>query len=83
MPGSNAQVVDKRDFDANRSLFRDDTDPGPDGEEETRSRLSQNTRDSNDGLLNDVVEEIVERDRQKIAREVVRVASFAWGVISW
>lgn len=81
MPGSNAQVVDKRDFDANRSLLRDDTDSG--GEEETRSRLSQSTRDSNDGLLNDVVEEIVERDRQKIAREVVRVASFAWGVISW
>lgn len=81
MPGSNAQVVDKRDFDANRSLLRDDTDSG--GEEETRSRLSQSTWDSNDGLLNNVVEEIVERDRQKIAREVVRVASFAWGVISW
>ncbi|EYE93000.1 MFS transporter [Aspergillus ruber CBS 135680] len=80
MPGSNAQVVDKRDFDANRSLLRDDTDSG--GEEETRSRLSQSTWDSNDGLLNNVVEEIVERDRQKIAREVVRVASFAWGVIS-
>jgi len=83
MPGSNVQVVDKRDFDANRSLLRDGTDSGPDGEEEARSRLSQSSQDSNDGLLNDVVEEIVERDRQKIAREVVRVASFAWGVISW
>lgn len=82
MPGSNGKVVDKRDFDANRPLLRDDGDSGRDrDEEERRSRFSG--EQSNDGLLNNVVEEIVEQDRQRLAREVVRVVSFAWGVISW
>lgn len=36
-----------------------------------------------DGLLSNVVEEIVERDRRKMKREVIRVCSFIWGVVSW
>jgi hypothetical protein len=31
--------------------------------------------------LSDVVEEIVERDRQKMQKEVTRVLSFGWGVV--
>ena len=90
MPDSNDQTqhtIDKRDFDTNRPLRRDAANAGPDegGEQqpETRPSADSSRRDSNDGLLSDVVEEIVERDRQNIAKEVVRVGSFAWGVVSW
>jgi hypothetical protein len=38
---------------------------------------------SDDGLFSDVVQGIVERDRQKMHKEMVRVCSFAWGVVSW
>jgi hypothetical protein len=38
---------------------------------------------SDDGLLSDVVDEIVERDRRMMHVEVVRVVSFAWGVVTW
>ncbi|KAJ5832508.1 hypothetical protein N7474_000819 [Penicillium riverlandense] len=37
---------------------------------------------SDDGLFSDVVQEIVERDRRKMHKEMVRVCSFAWGVVS-
>lgn len=87
MPDSNEQTqpaIDKRDFDTNR---REAANVGPDegGEQqpETRPSADSSRRNSNDGLLSDVVEEIVERDRQNIAKEVVRVGSFAWGVVSW
>lgn len=85
MSDSNGRVqaaIDKRDFDQNRSLLRD-SDDNEDRRSETRPSAEYERRDSSDGLLNDVVEEIVERDRQKIAKEVVRVGSFVWGVISW
>jgi hypothetical protein len=36
-----------------------------------------------DGLLSEVVENIVERDRRKLRKEIVRIFSFVWGVISW
>ena len=86
MSDSNGRVqasIDKRDFDQNRSLLRD-SDDNEDRQPETgRPSAEYDRRDSSDGLLNDVVEEIVERDRQRIAKEVVRVGSFVWGVISW
>ncbi|KAL4901625.1 hypothetical protein BDW74DRAFT_71630 [Aspergillus multicolor] len=90
MTGSNSQplVIDKRDFDTNRR-------PATPHESETQedqvllqlrpvSSLSAGNRfsDNNDGLLSDVVEEIVERDRRKMARKVVRIGSFVWGVIT-
>ena len=36
-----------------------------------------------DGLLYEVVEGIVERDRRRMRGEVIRVISFVWGVITW
>ncbi|KAL4887322.1 major facilitator superfamily domain-containing protein [Aspergillus karnatakaensis] len=91
MTASNGQaqlVIDKRDFDANR---RTSTTLEPDAEEDSAllysrpdSSLSVGNRfsDNNDGLLSDVVEEIVERDRRKLARKVVRICSFIWGVVT-
>lgn len=83
-------LIDKRDFDANRPLLGGvsaDGHPVERGPSQSRSRSkspwqSANSDDSN-GLLSDVVEGIVERDRRKMEREVVRVCSFAWGVITW
>ena len=87
MTGSQADpAIDKRDFDAHRP-FLHDVDAGTDEQQPAHlrsrpgSRLSATNND--DGLLNDVVDEILERDRRKMAKEVVRVCSFAWGVISW
>lgn len=80
--------IDKRDFDANRPLLQeteteqDDRSPGS-----VRRSGSRNSRNSgprsDDGLLNDVVGEIVERDRLKMHKEVIRVVSFGWGVVTW
>ncbi|GIJ86260.1 putative monocarboxylate transporter mch1 [Aspergillus pseudoviridinutans] len=90
MAGSDQQyepAIDKRDFDDNRPLLHD-IDAGVDGTGERRprssSRLSaiRNLDGGTDGLLNNVVDEIVERDRRKMAMEVMRVCSFVVGVIS-
>lgn len=92
--GNADSAIDKRDFDANRPLLQgeveNDAQPSPQYRHSRsgshRSRLSRIRRDSansDDGLLNDVVDGIVERDRQKMHREVVRVVSFAWGVVTW
>ncbi|KAL3470721.1 major facilitator superfamily domain-containing protein [Aspergillus californicus] len=89
MTGSNGQsVIDKRDFDFNRrSSVSQESDAQEDHallHSRPNSSLSASNRysDNNDGLLNDVVDEIVERDRRKMAREVIRVGSFIWGVIT-
>ena len=85
-------TIDKRDFDANRPLLRD-----VDAEQDTTGRNAEpswrysrrGSRSSgvdglsDDGLLSDVVEEIVERDRRRIQKEVIRVLSFGWGVVTW
>lgn len=78
-------LIDKRDFDSNRPLLDDveqnrGTALSP---AESRSTTDNDRGDDSDGLLNDVVEGIVERDRRKLQKEVVRVCSFSWGVISW
>ncbi|KAJ5817636.1 Major facilitator superfamily domain general substrate transporter [Penicillium robsamsonii] len=87
-------TIDKRDFDANRPLLQDiDTEQGTGDRGAEPSRLSPRSRNSwgsgnagfprsDDGLLNDVVEEIVERDRRKMQKEVIRVLSFGWGVVT-
>ncbi|KAJ5952104.1 Major facilitator superfamily domain general substrate transporter [Penicillium vulpinum] len=81
-------TIDKRDFDANRPLLQDiDADSADPSAEPSRRHSRSSTSDgfglrSEDGLLSDVVEEIVERDRRKMQKEVIRVLSFGWGVIT-
>ncbi|KAJ5213477.1 transporter mch1 [Penicillium cf. viridicatum] len=82
-------TIDKRDFDANRPLLQD-----IDTEQDTTDRSAEPSRRhswnpanhelgrSDDGLLSDVVGEIVERDRRKMQKEVIRVLSFGWGVVT-
>ncbi|GMF77769.1 unnamed protein product [Aspergillus oryzae] len=90
MPPSNGRdsSIDKRDFDTNRPLLAiydsgGDTE-GRDLHSRPESRISaRRYSDGEDGLLNDVVEEIVERDRRRLAKEVVRIfnaVSIAAGV---
>lgn len=79
--------IDKRDFDAHRPLLGNTDAEHAAGERASRpasrrSRISA-LAGSDDGLLSDVVEGIVERDRRKLQMEFVRVCSFAWGVVSW
>ncbi|KAJ5342496.1 Major facilitator superfamily domain general substrate transporter [Penicillium brevicompactum] len=79
--------IDKRDFDANRPLLQnietEQDDRNPTSARRPGSRHSHHSGPrSDDGLLNDVVGEIVERDRRKIHKEVIRVVSFGWGVIT-
>lgn len=93
--GHTGPPIDKRDFDANRPLLQEtdeeiheDRDPRLSrsraaSHRSRHSAASRLSRPSDDGLLSDVVEGIVERDRQKMQREVIRAISFAWGVITW
>lgn len=94
MPSSN-NAIDKRDFDANRPLLQDvdaEPDTGDRSPDLGPARLRAGSRSSgddgigmrnDDGLLSDVVSELVERDRRMMHVEVVRVGSFAWGVVTW
>lgn len=82
--------IDKRDFDANRPLLaRHGYVEDDDDEESSEPRISRLSAESDgserlrDGLLNEVVENIVERDREKMKKEVTRVMSFVWSVLSW
>ncbi|KAI2732525.1 hypothetical protein CBS147332_1664 [Penicillium roqueforti] len=81
----------ERDFDANRPLLQNidaeqdttDRNAEPSWRYSRRgSRSSGNDGLSDDGLLSDVVEEIVERDRRRMQKEVIRVLSFGWGVVT-
>lgn len=84
---NNGQVkIDKRDFDANRPLLADQGSADGETGESRISRLSADSDGSDrpgDGLLSEVVENIVERDRAKMKREVIRITSFVWSVLSW
>jgi hypothetical protein len=81
-------AIDKRDFDTNRPLLAS-RDPGADTggrdlDSRPESRIStRRYSEGEDGLLNDVVEEIVERDRRRLAKEAIRICSFALGVVTW
>jgi hypothetical protein len=87
--------VGKQDLDANRPLLAGDDDTGNDrcrrqsGSGSRASRLSIDCQQrgscdsSGGGLLSEVVEGIVERDRRLLRKKIVRVCSFLWGVISW
>ncbi|CRG83862.1 putative transporter mch1 [Talaromyces islandicus] len=81
--------IDKRDFDANRPLLADygtdEEDSRPLGRSEPESRTSRLSGDGDrpsEGLLNEVVENIVERDRQRLKREIIRLLSFTWSIIA-
>jgi hypothetical protein len=93
---SSSGHVDKRDFDANRPLLENENIDGPNlgsnptiGRSRAGSRRSRRSSrsglgaTSDDGLLSDVVDGIVERDRRKMHKEVIRVISFVWGIITW
>ncbi|PLN78443.1 putative MFS monocarboxylic acid transporter [Aspergillus taichungensis] len=74
--------IDKRDFDQNRPLLAGQ-EAGPHADDGSNSPSGSGWRLSReDGLLNDVVGEIVERDRRRLAREIVRISSFVLGVIT-
>lgn len=87
--------IDKRDFDAHRPLLSEGEEASGRGRGRGRalsgSRVTRIPVDGgdgdddgrSDGLLSDVVEEIVERDRRRLKKEIVRFFSFVWGVISW
>ncbi|KAJ6177245.1 hypothetical protein N7485_004159 [Penicillium canescens] len=93
MPSPN-NAIDKRDFDANRPLLQDidaEPDSGDRRHDLAPARLRAGSRSSgddgigmrsDDGLLSEVVDEIVERDRRMMHVEVIRVVSFAWGVVT-
>ena len=93
---SSTSHVDKRDFDANRPLLEDGNTDGPNlgsnpaiGRSRAGSRRSRRSSRSglgaasDDGLLSDVVDGIVERDRRRMHKEVIRVTSFVWAIITW
>ena len=79
--------IDKRDFDAHRPLLREvDSEygrPSPTESRLSRTPVNNGNADDTDGLLHNDVEGFVERDRRKMHKEVVRVCSFVWGVVSW
>ncbi|KAF3400418.1 putative transporter mch1 [Talaromyces pinophilus] len=89
MPANNEQIkIDKRDFDANRPLLADHASADEESGASDGPRISRLSADSDDsdrpgeGLLSVVVENIVERDRAKMRREVMRITSFVWSVLS-
>jgi hypothetical protein len=52
-----------------------------------RSHMSQNSHrsflDDDVDFMNEVAEEVVERDRKRMRREVIRWLSFVCAVLSW
>lgn len=88
--GHTDSPIDKRDFDAHRPLLHARVTEGNVGHLTPYPRsvpesvsAGSSGGNSDDGLLNNVVEGIVERDRKKIHKEAVRILSFAWGVVTW
>lgn len=81
--------IDKRDFDARQPLLERHRQLGDAVSQTSRSSvsdvdygaISDNRR--SDGLLYEVAEGIIERDRRRMRGEVIRVISFVWGVITW
>ena len=69
--------IDKLDFDDNRLRPRSSVDGGSDV-----SRPSGLLADD-ESLLSDVVEGVIERDRRKLQRILVRHLSFAIAVFNW
>lgn len=66
--------IDKLDFDSNRK-----TTPSNDGSEHSGPHLL----DDDESLLSDVVDGIIERDRRRMKRAVMRYLSFACAILNW
>ncbi|ODH14045.1 hypothetical protein ACO22_06716 [Paracoccidioides brasiliensis] len=83
MPDSNntrhTRIIDKRDFDANRPLHLQDTEDEDGGEADRRGRVGC-CHDGGNCLLEEVANEIAERDRRLLKQQAVRIISFIWGV---
>lgn len=87
---SPSSPVDKRDFDANRPLLFRDTDTDAEDADDELANTNAHGRRSNsaagaddgdgDSLFSEVAEGILERDRRRMKREIVRIISFIWGV---
>jgi hypothetical protein len=67
--------IDKLDFDSHRK-------PASTYDESRASSPHGLLRDD-ESLLSNVVEGIIERDRRKMKREVVKYLSFACAILSW
>ncbi|KAK2734570.1 putative monocarboxylate transporter mch1 [Onygenales sp. PD_40] len=88
MPAPNgnrhARIIDKRDFDANRPLLLRDAEDGIEQDGEGQGLDFHHYRRSQDGdrasELDEVVSEIIERDRKLLKQQAVRIMSFVWGV---
>ncbi|PGH17112.1 hypothetical protein AJ80_04987, partial [Polytolypa hystricis UAMH7299] len=66
-----AKIIDKRDFDANRPLLLRDAEGDTEGEVSGQGRDDGLDPDDDGDVLGDAVDEIVERDRRMMRREVV------------
>ena len=67
--------IDKLDFDENRkpaSTHAGSDDSGPEGL----------LRDD-ESLLSNVVDGVIERDRRKMRRAIIRYVSFVWAILNW
>jgi hypothetical protein len=75
----NGVIIDKRDFDASKPLLRDSS---PD-EHASSSGSRRRFLDEDEDFFSDVVDDIVERDRKRLKRELVKGFSFFCAVLSW
>ena len=79
-PNGNGVHIDKRDFDANKPLLRDSS---PDECDSSGSGSGRRFLDEDEDFMSDVVDGIIERDRRKLKREIVKGFSFFCAVLSW
>ena len=65
--------IDRLDFDLNRGTARS----------ETSRRAGPSLLDEDVDFMAEVAEGIVEKDRQRMRREVIRTSSFIWALLNW
>ena len=67
---SKSPRIDALDFDANRTV-------------RSHAPNHRSLLDDDVSLMSEIAEGILERDRQSMRREVIRVGSFACAILSW
>lgn len=75
----NGVVIDKRDYDAHKPLLRDSSPDEP----ASSSGSGRRFLDEDEDFFSDVVDDIVERDRKRLKRELVKGFSFFCAILSW